>query len=152
MRLYEITDNCYKIFVNNLLFEKFDFTVEKNLERFLKNIIMVLKNTYKINLNGLYIVEFFVNEKVGAFIYINKTDTIFPYKDIDLKIKIIFNCKFYFKTNKYEVLKNIKNVYFYQNNYYIDTCNLDEITRYVEFGDIIYDDALEIENLGIKIS
>ena len=33
-----------------------------------------------------------------------------------------------------------------------ETSNLEDINKYIEFGDIIYDDNLNIEHLGLKIN
>ena len=56
-------------------------------------------------------------------------------------------------TNKeFEILKEFDNIYFYDDNYYIDASNISDFIRYVEFGDIIYDENLNFEERGIKIS
>ena len=52
----------------------------------------------------------------------------------------------------YDVVKAFNDVYFYNNEYYTEVSNLEDINKYIEFGEIIYDDNLNIENSGLKIN
>ncbi len=150
MRVLETSENKYSLFIMNEYFNNIDISKEKDLEKLLTKIMLNLKNDYDLKLSGLYLVEIYINEKVGAFIYIEKTDTFIQYRDIDLKIKIFRNSKFYFKTESFEVLEDMNNIYFYNEYYYIDTDELDNILIYLENGELILCDDINIEE-GIKI-
>ena len=153
MKICEIDDDIYKIFLNDLEIKNINVASEKSLESTIRGVILRLKSKYDIVLKGLYDVSIFIKEGVSAYIIIEKVNTfLFREKDIDLRIKIIFNSKFYFKTFVYDVVKAFNDVYFYNNEYYAEVSNLEDINKYIEFGDIIYDDNLNIEHLGLKIN
>ena len=153
MKICEIDDDIYKIFLNDLEIKNINVASEKSLESTIRGVILKLKSKYDIVLKGLYDVSIFITEGVSADIIIEKVNTfLFREKDIDLRIKIIFNSKFYFKTFDYDVVKAFNDVYFYNNEYYTEVSNLEDINKYIEFGDIIYDDNLNIEHLGLKIN
>lgn len=153
MKICEIDDDIYKIFLNDLEIKNINVASEKSLESTIRRVILRLKSKYDIVLKGLYDVSIFIKEGVSAYIIIEKVNTfLFREKDIDLRIKIIFNSKFYFKTFDYDVVKACNDVYFYNNEYYTEVSNLEDINKYIEFGDIIYDDNLNIEHLGLKIN
>lgn len=153
MKICEIDDDIYKIFLNDLEIKDINVESEKSLESTIRGVILRLKSKYDIVLKGLYDVSIFIKEGVSAYIIIEKVNTfLFREKDIDLRIKIIFNSKFYFKTFDYDVVKAFNDVYFYNNEYYTEVSNLEDINKYIEFGEIIYDDNLNIEHLGLKIN
>lgn len=153
MKICDIDDDIYKIFLNDLEIKNINVASEKSLESTIRGVILRLKSKYDIVLKGLYDVSIFIKEGVSAYIIIEKVNTfLFREKDIDLRIKIIFNSKFYFKTFDYDVVKDFNDVYFYNNEYYTEVSNLEDINKYIEFGDIIYDDNLNIEHLGLKIN
>lgn len=153
MKIWEIDDDIYKIFLNDLEIKNINVESEKSLESTIRGVILRLKSKYDIVLKGLYDVSIFIKEGVSAYIIIEKVNTfLFREKDIDLRIKIIFNSKFYFKTFDYDVIKAFNDVYFYNNEYYTEVSNLEDINKYIEFGEIIYDDNLNIEHLGLKIN
>lgn len=153
MKICDIDDDIYKIFLNDLEIKNINVASEKSLESTIRGVILRLKSKYDIVLKGLYDVSIFIKERVSAYIIIEKVNTfLFREKDIDLRIKIIFNSKFYFKTFDYDVVKAFNDVYFYNNEYYTEVSNLEDINKYIEFGDIIYDDNLNIEHLGLKIN
>ena len=153
MKVCELENDSYKVFINDEKIKSVNFYSEESLEVFIRDIIMQLKQRYNVMLRGLYDVSIFLNEKVGALINIEKIEAfLLPQRDIDLRIKIIFDSKFYFKTKEFEIVKEFDNIYFYDDNYYIDASNISDFIRYVEFGDIIYDENLNFEERGIKIS
>lgn len=153
MKICEIDDDIYKIFLNDLEIKDINVESEKSLESTIRGVILRLKSKYDIVLKGLYDVSIFIKEGISAYIIIEKINTfLFREKDIDLRIKIIFNSKFYFKTFDYDVVKAFNDVYFYNNEYYTEVSNLEDINKYIEFGEIIYDDNLNIEHLGLKIN
>lgn len=153
MKICEIDDDIYKIFLNDLEIKNINIESEKSLESTIRGVILRLKSKYDIVLKGLYDVSIFIKEGVSAYIIIEKVNTfLFREKDIDLRIKIIFNSKFYFKTFDYDVVKAFNDIYFYNNEYYTEVSNLEDINKYIEFGEIIYDDNLNIEHLGLKIN
>lgn len=152
MKFEIIADDYYKIFINEILIKNIDFKKERDLENFLKGIILNIKSRYNIVLKGLYDVSISINESIGALIELEKIETFFSKnKDVDLRIKVIFECDFYFKTKDYYVLKDYSDIYYYNNNYYIDALELNDFIKYIEFGDLIEKRLYDVEEIGIKI-
>ena len=145
MKVLEVMEDKYSIFIIKEIFNKINFSKEKDLEKIISRIILYLKDKYNLLLKGMYTVDIFVNDKVGAFIYIEKADTFIPYKGIDLKIKIILDSVFYFKTKDYDILRCNKNIYLYEDEYYINANELDDIIKYIEFGEVIHGDTFNIK-------
>ena len=150
---YEVTSSDYcKIFVNNLMIKNLNFHNEKDLEKFLKEIILSLKNKYNLILKGLYQITISINKNVGAVIEIEKIETFLSSsKDVDLHIKVIFDCKFYFRTKDFYVVESIKDVYYYNNCYYVNASTVKDILSYIEFGDILEGRNEDIEEIGMKV-
>lgn len=150
---YEVIGNNYcKIFINNLEIKKVDFHNQDDLQELLKRIILKLKDKYKLMLKGLYQIIISVNKNIGSIIEIEQIETFLSSsKDIDLNIKVIFDCKFYFRTKDYSVVKDIKDVYYYKNNYFVDACKLKDVIKYIEFGDLSEVNEEDVEEFGVKV-
>ena len=114
MKICDIDDDIYKIFLNDLEIKNINVASEKSLESTIRGVILRLKSKYDIVLKGLYDVSIFIKEGVSAYIIIEKVNTfLFREKDIDLRIKIIFNSKFYFKTFDNDFIKGEVSFYDY---------------------------------------
>lgn len=150
MKILEVTDDRYCLFLISEDLKKIDVSNEKDLELLLTKALLKLKNIYNLKLFGLYSVEMHISNKDGAFIYIEKTDTFIQYKDIDLKIKIFKNSKFYFKVSDFEIIKDMNNIYFYNEYYYIETNEIKNLLNYIEMGEIVHSDNINISE-AIKI-
>lgn len=150
MKVLEITDEMYSLFLISERLKKIDISNEKDLEILLTKVLLTLKNRYDLKLSGLYSVDIYINDNIGAFIYIKKSDTFIQYKDIDLKIKIFRDSIFYFKTADFEIVKNKNNIYFYNEYYYIDINEFDNLIKYIEMGELVHSENFDI-NEGTKI-
>src|SRR5574344_1917677 len=121
MKLLELMENEYLIFMTNIYTSDVNFQEEKSLEIFFKIVILNIKKKYDIELYEFYEVSVFYNNKVRSLFKIVKIDEYSLYnKTVDLKIIICLDCPFYFKTKNYEVLNNYRNVYFYNDYFYIN--------------------------------
>lgn len=151
---FEIVDEkLSKVFINDIIISTVNLRSEKELEKFLKSIILSLKNRYNIILKGLYEIDIFVNKKIGALVEIEKIEAfMYKEKDVDLKIKVVFDCDFYFKTEDYFLLSDYKDVYYYKNYFYVKLKSLKKLSKYIELGEIIFGNDLLIEEKGIKVS
>lgn len=150
MKFYYIDDKSCKVFVNNII-ANINLKNKEELEKFLKKIVKCIDNKFNYSIFGLFEVDIFVNEKVGMFIKFEKINSIISYRDIDLKVNIIYNCDFYFKTDFYECLENNINVFYKDDFYYTNIDNIIDITKYIEYGEIIYDNKLNIERDFLRI-
>ena len=109
-----------------------------NNQEEIKKIFIKLINNYHIKLFGLYDVLGYENKKYGTILEITKKDNLYNSDIIDLKIKLIKNKIFYFKTLDYFIISNLNNIYYDDNYYYIDINNIDNINKIIEYGTIIY--------------
>ena len=151
---FEIVDEkLSKVFINDIIISTVNLKNEKELEKFLKSIILSLKNRYNVILKGLYEIDIFVNKKIGALVEIEKIEAfMYKEKDVDLNIKVIFDCDFYFKTEDYFLLSDYKDIYYYKNYFYVKLKSLKKLSKYIELGEIIFGNDLLIEERGIKVS
>jgi len=152
MRVEEFSEKHFKILVNEFFIKKTDFYNKQELESFIKTVILSLKQRYNIKLKGIYNVNIIVDEIKCALVEIEKVDTcLLEKQDIDLRIKIIFNCDFYFRTDNYDIIAGSNDIYFLNDYFYIKAKNVENMTRCIEFGELIYDDNFNIEEVGIKV-
>ena len=152
MKCEVVSDDYCKIFFNNLITEKLNFNNRDSIEIFLKNMILTLNNKYKIALKGIYQVKVFFNKKVGALIELEKVESFFSRsQEIEISIKIIFDCKFYFKTKEFFLVQDFDDIYYYNNNYYIDASKIKNIPKLIEFGNILEAKDFDVEEFGIKV-
>jgi len=103
-----------------------------DLEEYFKEILKILKETYNIEVFGLYNVDVYIDLEYGMILEFEKEELDFEYShnQIDMKIKINYS-KFLYKTYDLDVEKNDK-IYIYKNSYYI------EKIKNIEFYEIIY--------------
>ena len=125
---------------------------ELDLKRYVKKIIIKLKNKMNKYIEGYYNVNVYVNEIYGIVIELEKTGDFDFFKDfLELNIKIYENSKMYYKFSDYFTLINKNNIYYFDNNYYIDIENLNkkELLYITDFGEITYGKKLNniISNL-----
>lgn len=133
----DIIDNKYILFINYVCLASY---AEDKISIFLKDIFLLLSDVYSINLFGYFKVDIYIDKKIGIFIEIDRLDDYVSYnKKIDTKVMIIDD-GFYLKTNDLSKIYKYKKIYSYNNNYYISTKDVDNITDIVEFCDLVYKD------------
>ena len=124
MKFLFVDDNC-RLFVNNIV-AKVNLKNSVEVEGFLKKIIKLLENKYCFSVLGLFIVNIYVNNKVGMYIEINRINSFSSNNITELKVNIIYDCDFYFKTKCFEILDKFSDVYFFEDYYYINVDILEE--------------------------
>ena len=129
-------------FKNNLLIiylykYLFDYQDNKLLHQEIKTLFINLIKNYHISLFGFLKVDIYENKKYGCILEVSKiNDNDLDY--LDLKIIIHSNVNFYLVMDKYYFF-NLKDVVYKDNKYYINIVNIDNIVKYIEFGNIEYD-------------
>lgn len=148
----DIENESYDLYINEIILSKYDIKKKDDLEKILKKVFIFLKRNQKIMLKGFYEVDIYMNKKIGAYLEIYKIDNFYYTKDIDLKVKIITNSKFYLKINDIDLF-NKENILCYDDNYYIDIDLMNnDIINYIEFGEIVNDKEAMIEDCAISIN
>ena len=124
----------YKLDINN---------VEK-LNKEIKNIFIKLIKVYKMDFFGYSKVHVYENKKYGSILEIEKIyNNEFNLDIIDLKLIIHENTKFYLEMDDYVLDKEISNMFFKDNKYYVNIEKIDNITPLIEFGKIIYQNKID---------
>lgn len=124
----------------------FDINIKKEIEESLKKIILSIKKRYNLKISGVYKVSIYENKKFGLIIELDHTEDFAFFPDvIDLKITIYNDSSFYLKFNDYFIINKKNNIYFYDNNYYIDINMFEdkELLLLSEFYNISYGNDLE---------
>ena len=117
----------------------FKSTLKNDIVSDIKQIFIKLIKYYNYKLGGVYNVLVYENLKYGTILEIEKKDELLFNPDlIDIKVKIYKDTNFYFKTNDYFILEEYKNIYYDNNNYYINILDIDNLNKVLEFGEIIY--------------
>ena len=105
----------------------------------IKELFLKLIKIYHIKISGIYEVLLYENLKYGTILEIIKKEELLFSKDlIDIKVKIIKNIDIYLKTKDYFILSKYKNIYYFNNYFYININNIDSLINLLEFVEIIY--------------
>ena len=131
----EYIDDKLIIYLRDYFFKNYDI---KELTKDIKELFSRLLYYYKIELSGLYEVMIYDNKKYGSILEIIKKEDLFNPHVIDIKLKLFKDKDFYFKTNDFFILSNYNNIYYDNNDYYININNIDDINKVIEFGNILY--------------
>lgn len=127
-----------------------------NIKDYVKKIILKVKDKLVRYISGFYEVDVYSNNFYGIIIEMFKKNDFDFFKDfIELDINIDENSTMYFEFDDYFVILNKKDIYFYDNKYYvnIDKLNSKELLKMSEYGKIVYGSKLnEIENKLQKIN
>lgn len=112
--------------------------IEK-LNKEVKNIFIKLIKVYNLDLHGFLKVYVYCNKIYG---YVLEIETLYNDSDfeaVDLKLVIYENCEFYFKTIDYFLVNKFEKVYYDEEYFYVNVKELDDLIKFIEFGEIIYD-------------
>lgn len=151
MKIENISNSDFSIFVNSNYLDIKDFTDYDEIVEYVKKLVKRLKN--KLCIKGFYKLKVFINDKVGLFIDIIKIDDLDYSNILDLKVIVFIDCDIYFETDDYFLVRDSKKVIFYNNKFYCSVSDLNgDIYKYCEFGNYIYgDDIFKVKELGIFI-
>lgn len=146
-------ENYYIIKLPNTNINVYD---QEKLEKITEKIIIKINKKNKLN-NNIYL-EFFINNNYGTIIKL--TDYKSPFiinNNKTVKIKIHKDFPFLYQIDYFDI-KNDKlkkeNIYYYKNKFYLkinSEINLNEYIKILELSEIIYEEALDIIDNGIKI-
>lgn len=134
---FELFNDKYVLFIDKYGFDDNILYKEENLEIFLKNIFLIIYNKYNFILNGIYQLDIYNNSKLGLYIEIYNIDEYLFCDEINLKINIINNAEFYYVTEYFDIISNYNDIYYYNDKYYINVDMLDNLNKFVEFGDFL---------------
>jgi len=141
MKFEELDENKYLFFTYDIeSLGNISDNYEENISRFLKEIFLNINDIYSTSLFGYYKVDIYIDEKIGAFVEIEKLDDYVSYnKKIDTKV-CLHDSNFYFKTNDLSKIYKYKTINYLDGNYYISTKDVDNIFDLMDICSIEYKD------------
>lgn len=156
MRIIKRNENTFIFLIPMQLFNKVKFDDKKNLEIYFQDFFLKLKDIYKFNIGGFYIIDIYVDDNYGAILEVTKEDIdYFEYlnSSIDMKVSKPKKVKFLYEIEDLFLIdKKILNkfdIYFYKNKYYLNLVkkiNKKELIILLEFVDIIYESENVLKN------
>lgn len=151
MRVEIINSEYLTVFLNKCYFDEIDFEKKSDIIVCIKDIISKIDSRYRLNLNGFYKIKVFPNKKLGVYLDIIKIDDNDFNDRADFRIVIYQDSNFYLEMDVCDI-KNIDEKIYYNNNFYININDINNIDKYMDYGQIIYGDgAKEIEYYGKKL-
>ena len=144
MKIEVLGKDDYIIFLTKEYLGDIDLVQKENLISFIKNYILKLKRY--LSLSGFYKVKVFPQDKIGVFLELLKLDDMDLSNNLDLRIIIMQDQKFFFETEDYDLIKNYNDKRYYDGHFYcVVDDSFDGILEKVEFGRFIY--GKEVNNL-----
>ena len=152
MKILSKEENKYEFFLPKKLVKKVNFDNKSTIENYFQDFFLKLKNNYKFDICGFYEIDIYIDKLYGVIISMKKDDTeYFDYfnKSVDMQISKPKKKEFLYKINDLyfinkTILKKI-NIYYYEKNYYLNLSKISnkELTKILEFVEVIYDDEIE---------
>lgn len=141
----------YVIFLNRPYLGNVNFSQKEELISFIKDFILKLKR--HLCLRGFYKIKVFPQDKVGIFLELLKLDDMDLSNNLDLRIIVMQDEKFFFETDDYDLIKNYNDKRYFEGHFYCVVDDyFDEIIEKVEFGRFIYGkEVINLLNNGIVL-
>lgn len=140
-----IEEDNIVIFINQKSIN-FNYRIKEKIEDYIKKLIIKIKKIYKIKISGSYEVLIYQNNNYGLIIEMNKIDDLefFP-ELIDLKINVYYDSEIFIEINDYFLISNYKNIYYYDDKYYINIKNISNKDQLClsEFSNYIYGNSIK---------
>ena len=151
MIISQISKDNYQIKLPSKIINIYDHTEIQNIT---KKVIKKINKHSK--LYGLAILEIYQDINYGTIIEIKNIKKIFSSKDeLEIKITIHTDTPFLYKIDYFDITKNNKdNIYYYQNNFYLELNKPINKRKYLDFlekSEILFNDTYKIINEGLKI-
>lgn len=151
MKVEIINSEYLTVFLNKCYFDEIDLEKKSDIIVCIKDIISKIDSRYRLDLNGFYKIKVFPNKKLGVYLDIIKIDDNDFNDRADFRIVIYQDSNFYLEMDVCDI-KNIDEKIYYNNNFYININDINNIDKYMDYGQIIYgDSAKEIEYYGKKL-
>ena len=141
------------IFLNKIYLNQIDFEDKEKLEIYFRKLLKTLKEFYKININGYYEINVYVDNNYGVILELKKEEIeYFSYyeDEVDMQL-IVYNTVFLYEIEDYfwmeKELKNKILLYKYNKKIYmVINHNIDDILlgKIIENSNLKYKDNQKI--------
>lgn len=135
MKIERLDDKHYFIFLNIMYLNDIQINKE-DIIRVVSEFLKSIKN--KLLLNGFYKVKVYLEKRVGLFLDLIQIEDSDYYNYVDFRIVVYLDEKIYFRTKDYFLLPKNCSIYYFQDYFYCDVNDIDNILDVIEFGDFIY--------------
>lgn len=144
MRIETCGKDNFNIFINDSYVEKDVYSSKDVMIDFIKKFILKIRD--RLSMRGFYKIRVYPRIGVGIFLDIIKLDDIDLSNNLDLRVIIMSDEKFYFETEEYELIRECNDKRYKDGLFYcvVDN-NFDKVLEKVEFGRFIY--GKEVVNL-----
>lgn len=137
----------YNVFVNRIYVQELNFSDKEELIKFIKKFILKIKN--KLCLRGFYKIKVFPQQKIGLFLEIIKLDDMDLSDNLDLRVVIMQDEKFFYEVDDYDLISRYNEKRYFDGHFYcVVDDEFDNIIEKSEFGRFIY--GKEVINLLYK--
>lgn len=137
MRIESCGKDDFSIFINDGLIKDVIYESKDELIKFIKDFILKIRN--KLGMRGFYKIRVYPQEKIGVFLDVLKLDDIDLTNNLDLRVIIMNDDKFYYETDEYERIENCNDKRYMDGLFYcVVDDSFDKILEKVEFGRFIY--------------
>lgn len=150
MKIELVSDNKIVLFLNKLILKDFNVDNPRYWEKYIRKLIINLKDNYDIKLNGEYNAKVYINDMYGIIIELIKLDDYFSFLDDIVDMRVLFNLdsNFLYEVDDYfyiDYLGDNIEKYYYNNKYYYKIKNIDnkDLIRLSDFSKIIYGNQVE---------
>lgn len=150
-----INEDKIIVFLNKAI-EQIDLENEEELEDYFRTLFLNLNSKYNIKLNGFYNVDVYKDNNYGIILEITNEELDYYnyFNQVDMKINISTLDTFLYEID-YIFINEIKSksIYQYKNKLYLKTNDKDNISKVLEFVNIIYGQKVEdILKYGKKVN
>ena len=141
----QVIDEKIVLYLYNYFFKT---TPTDTLTKEIKKIFIRLIKNYHFKLGGIYNVLVYENSYYGTILEIEKIEELLFNPDlIDIKVRVINNQDFYFKTDDYFIIENYNNIYYQNEYFYLKLDDKINLTSLIEYGSIEYNLDKELKNM-----
>jgi len=139
MKIELLEHDKYKIFINDAYLGKINIKDNAELGKYIKELVLKLKNIYNIVLTGFYNVDVYIVKNFGIIIEIENVDNYIS-KTIDLRIILHSNEDIYLKIKNDEMISKYREIKYLEQYYYLNVNDVlkKDVNAFVEDYTIVY--------------
>lgn len=150
----EVLENDIILFLRPTEIIDLNFEKKPDIEAYFKDILLRLKESYSININGFYDIYAYIDKDEGMILRLDQEDLEYynSFSSIEMRILKEETTFFYEIDDILDIpLRNL-DVYLYRNKFYVKRKNKKIVYPLYEFGKIVYEDTNKIIKNGKKMT
>ena len=142
------------IYLKKEVIGSIDFDNVDNLEKYLKELIIKLKNIYNIEIKGFYNIKVFIDSLYGVILELEAEDLDYGdyFNQIEMRIIPIYT-EFLYKVD--DVININGKVYIYENNMFLrinKNISYKDYIKVMDYAKIVYNNTDNIIKYGYQLN